>query len=184
MKLVIFTQYGILNEIGRIKSLENVRLKKAEDNKKALEQKLKEQEEKYEKMINNLKKQIDQIKDTSNLGEDERFSQSTKRVDNIKGMRSSSLTRSGRHLLENQGIFTGLSFLNHFLEVHPKRNDYSQDNGFEKLNEISRSRSQSPREDQKDKMISLIRSGNSDKKVVSPKKPFYQSALSLRTRPE
>jgi len=83
-------------EINRIKSLENVRLKKAEDSKKAVEQKLKDQEEKYEKMIANLKKQIDDFKREPQHSEAESFSQPLKKLDSTRTARNTSQTKINR----------------------------------------------------------------------------------------
>lgn len=46
---------------ARMKSLENVRLKKSEDARKALEQKMQEQEESYSKVIRDLQNQVAQL---------------------------------------------------------------------------------------------------------------------------
>jgi len=86
--------------------LENVRLKKAEDSKKAVEQKLKEQEEKYEKMITNLKKQIDDLKRESQQSFDaDTFSQPLKKADTTRAARNTnSQTKSSRQPVANNPI--------------------------------------------------------------------------------
>lgn len=71
-------------------------MKKAEEGKKAIEAKLKEQEEKYEKMLAGLRKQIEDLKGPSDTQGDERLSVPVRRAETANQGRSASAARSGR----------------------------------------------------------------------------------------